>query len=620
MSLSTLKLAIVAISAFIAALALVPAARAIGLRFGITARRGGRTDSNERVAVFGGFAVVGAILLALAITDALARWMALSIVALWILGAVDDARELRPYQKFAGQLIIASMVALALPHFHFTPWFGLDLALEVLWLVGTSNAFNLIDGIDGLAAGTGIVIALTLAAIGALHGSSKLAIGALAAAGGLGGFLVSNFPPATIFMGDAGSLSVGMLLGAMALEAGGLAINSRVTKYVFPILVMLMPLLDTAIVSATRLATGNRISRHGDDHSHHRLLSLGLSERATDFVCWSVAAAGAMLALADSILPHPYLIALLPWFAVAMATIALYMMDLTFESQPPGLVHGYVKGIARLVLAVSYKRRVAEALIDSALIAAAYFGAYMLRHNFRIQEWELAGMIRSLPAVWIATYAAFAVTSIYRGIWRYTGLSDGIRFANGAVLAGIFLVAASTMLPIALSGSILVLFVILLFNLLIVTRSSFQSIRKGLMLLADTGHRVIVVGTGKLGTAAVGYLSAEQRPGFRLVGFLDDDATECGGGEMGEQRVLGRLADIESIYHDTPFGRILIASDSITPENIAYLRHFAAANKIAVHRFTIRMDEIRAGGSAEPLAHALPGAIPIRAASTRPAG
>jgi UDP-GlcNAc:undecaprenyl-phosphate/decaprenyl-phosphate GlcNAc-1-phosphate transferase len=619
MSVSILKLAIAAISAFIAALALIPAARAIGLRFDITARRGGRTDSDERVAVFGGFAIVGAILLALAITDALPRWIAVSIVALWILGAVDDARELRPYQKFAGQLLIASVVAFALPHFHFTPWLGLDLALEVLWLVGTSNAFNLIDGIDGLAAGSGIVIALTLAAIGALHGSTRLALAALAVAGGLGGFLVFNFPPATIFMGDAGALSVGMLLGAMALEAGALAINSRVTKYVFPILVMLVPLLDTAIVSATRVATGNRISRHGVDHSHHRLLSLGLSERATDFVCWSVAAVGAMLALAASLLPHLYLIALLPWFAVAMATIALYMMDLTFESQPPGLVHGYVKGVARFILAVSYKRRAAEALIDSALIAAAYFGAYMLRHNFRVEEWELAGMIRSLPAVWLATYAAFAVTGIYRGIWRYTGLSDGIRFANGAVLAGIFLVAASTMLPISLSGSILVLFVILLFNLLIVTRSSFQSIRKGLMLLADAGQRVLVVGTGRMGSAAVGYLYAEHRRGFRLVGFLDDDATGRGAGEIGDQRVLGRLADIGSIYRDSPFDRVLIASDSIAAESVANLRRFAAANGIAVHRFTIRMDEIGAIGSAEPLEPAMAAAIPMGAAGTRPA-
>jgi UDP-GlcNAc:undecaprenyl-phosphate/decaprenyl-phosphate GlcNAc-1-phosphate transferase len=619
MNLSILKLAIASIGAIITALALIPAARAIGRRFGITARRGGRTDSDEPVAVFGGFAIVGAILLALAITDALPHWVALSIVALWILGAVDDARELRPYQKFAGQLTVAGMVALALPHFHLTPWFGLDLVLEVLWLVGTSNAFNLIDGIDGLAAGTGIVIALTLAAIGILHRSSRLTLAALAVAGGLGGFLVSNFPPATIFMGDAGALSVGMLLGAMALEAGALAINSRVTKYVFPLLVMLTPLLDTAIVSVTRLATGNRISRHGDDHSHHRLLSLGLSERATDFVCWSVAAVGAMLALAASMLPHPYLIALLPWFAVAMATIAIYMMDLTFESQPPGMVHGYVKGIARFILTVSYKRRVAEALIDSALIAAAYFGAYMLRHNFRIQEWELAGMIRSMPAVWFATYAAFAITGIYRGIWRYTGLSDGIRFANGAVLAGILLVAASTMLPIALSGSILVLFVILLFNLLIVTRSSFQSIRKGLMLLADADQRVLVVGTGSMGTAALGYLYAERRRGLRLVGFLDVNATDRGGDEAGNQRVLGSIVDIATVYQVSPFDRILIASDSITPESIAQLRRFAAANGIAVHRFTIRMDEIGAIGSAEPLEPSIAGALPIGAAGTRPA-
>jgi UDP-GlcNAc:undecaprenyl-phosphate/decaprenyl-phosphate GlcNAc-1-phosphate transferase len=590
MSPSIFTLASVPLAALAIAAALIPMSRAIGIKLGITAPRNGAPEEN--VAAFGGAAIVGAILFTLALFGELPHWLAFSVAALWLIGAIDDARDLRPYQKLVGQIIVAVAMALALPRFHFTPWFGLDLAIEVFWLVATSNAFNLIDGIDGLAAGTGIVAALTLAATGVLHHNSALMLEGLAVAGALGGFLLSNFPPASIFMGDSGALAVGMLLGAMALEGGALATNSRVTKYVFPILVMLTPLLDTAIVSATRFATQNPISRHGADHSHHRLLALGLSERMTDAVCWSVALSGAGLAIVALILPHAYLIAILPLIAVAVAMIALFMIDLTFESVSPALVHRHVQGAARFILSFSYKRRIAEAIIDSTLITAAYFAAYLLRHNFRIQDWEAQELITSMPAVWIASYGAFALAGIYRGIWRYTGLSDGIRFASGAVLSGIFLMALSMVMPVRMSGSILVLFVILLFNLLVVTRSSFQSIRSGLMRLATAGERVLVIGGGQTGTSALSLLSSDPARQLRVVGLLDDEART--GHMVQGHRVLGQIADLAEVYRTSPFERILIASDRLTPSSISTIRGFSTSHGIAVHRFTIRMDEVGA--------------------------
>jgi UDP-GlcNAc:undecaprenyl-phosphate/decaprenyl-phosphate GlcNAc-1-phosphate transferase len=586
------------IVALVAAIALMPLARIIGAKLGITAS-GSASEPGNRIVVFGGAAIVGAILLSLGLFDALPRWLGFSIVVLWLMGAIDDALELRPYQKLAVQIVVAAGVVFALPRFHFTPWFVVDLGIEIFWLVAASNAFNLIDGIDGLAAGTGIVAALSLAAAGVMHHNAALAFESLTVAGALAGFLIFNFPPASIFMGDSGALAVGMLLGAMALEGGALATNSRVTKYVFPILVMLMPLLDTAIVSVTRMATQNPISRRGDDHSHHRLMGLGLSDRTTDALCWGVAAGGAGLAIVAFMLPHAYLVTMLPLIAVAVAMIAVFMIDLTFETLPPAMVHSHVKGAARLILSFSYKRRVAEAVLDSTLITAAYFVAYLLRHNFRIEDWEVPGLIRSMPAVWLATYASFALTGIYRGIWRYTGLSDGIRFANGAVLAGIFLVALSTVMPVVLSGSILVLFVIVLFNLLVITRSSFQSIRGGLMRLA-AGERVLVIGAGQAGSAALGYLFSERPRGFRVVGFLDDEAFARNDLVQG-QRVLGKLADLAEVYRSSPFNRILIASETLAPASVEAIRDFAAPLAIVVHRFTIRMDDVGAIAAAEPL-------------------
>ncbi|HUA32232.1 MAG TPA: hypothetical protein VMA09_01400 [Candidatus Binataceae bacterium] len=596
--------------ALLLSVALVAPARAIGLHYSITARRS-MAAPDERVAVFGGVAIVGAILLSLGVFGALPRWLGLSVAALWMIGVVDDAHELRPYQKLLGQIVVAAGVALALPRFHFTPWFAADLALEIFWLVGTSNAFNLIDGIDGLSSGTGIVAALAMAATGLLHHNIALTLEGLAVAGGLAGFLWFNFPPASIFMGDSGALAVGMLLGAMALQGGALATNSRVTKYAFPILVMLMPLLDTLIVSVSRFATQNPISRRGVDHSHHRLIALGLSDRATDAVCWSVALFGAVMALVAVLLPHVYLVTMLPLIAVAVAMLAVFMIDLTFEILPPVMVHSRVRGAARFLLSFSYKRRIAEAFLDSTLIAAAFFFGSMLRYNFHILDWQARELMRSMPAVWLATYGAFALAGIYRGIWRYTGLSDGMRFANGAILAAIFLLILSKVMPVMISGSILVLFAVLLFNLLVITRSSFQLIRNGLLRLA-AGERVLVVGTGRAGGTALGYLGSDRPRGFRVVGFLDEDLPTHRDRVPGHM-VLGKIADLPEVYQTSPFDRILLASDSISADGLAAIRDFATPRGIALHRFSIRMDDVACDATAAPaLSIANPGASSAR--------
>jgi UDP-GlcNAc:undecaprenyl-phosphate GlcNAc-1-phosphate transferase len=569
----------------------VPLARWLGFHFGITAGRAASSTDHELIPVFGGASIVAGILISLAAFAVLPPWVALGAGSLWIVGAIDDAFELRPRQKLAAQVIVSTIVAAAMPRFALTPWPLVNFVAVVFWLTAASNAFNLIDGLDGLAAGTGIVIATAIAITSIIHLNLALAVTALAVAGALAGFMIFNFPPASIFMGDAGALPVGILLGVLSLRAGLLPNNSHLTRFVYPILVMLMPLLDTGIVSVTRLATGNSISRHGLDHSHHRLLSLGLSERTAVSTAWAIAAIGAACATAASLLPHPYLLTTLPFAMVAAAMIALFMMDLTFDSNPPGLAYGYAQGLSRFILAVGYKRRVAEALIDVALISAAYLGANLLRRNFVIDDATVTALTFGLGGVLLATYPAFLLTGVYRGIWRYTGLSDGIRFANASVLAGIFLVPASMLWPIYLSGSVLILYVILLFNLLVLTRSSFQTIRQGIAYLSAPTERIVVVGAGRSGIAAATYIFSERKRGVRLVGFIDDDGFKQGKLVHG-QRVLGTCSDLERVYRDSPFDLIMIADDELSRDRIERIRTFALRHDLSVRRFTIALSEI----------------------------
>ena len=177
--------------------------------------------------------------------------------------------------------------------------------------------------------------------------------------------------------------------------------------------------------------------------------------------------------------PHPYLIVALPFVLLPPALVTLFMMDLTFDSLAPGIVYGSMPRIARVALRAAYKLRLVEASLDVFLIAAAYFAAFLIRLDFAILPWHGELLLRSLPWVLAATYPAFAITGVYRGMWRYTGLADAVRFANGAVAAGLCLLVISRFVPLGLSGSILVLFIILLFNLLAASRMSFRLLRKG---------------------------------------------------------------------------------------------------------------------------------------------
>ena len=584
--------------AFGLAASTVPLARLIARRWGIMSAAYTEARHQEQKPLLGGAAIIGAILVTLAIGGALPSWVLIGTAALFAVGVVDDAVILRPRAKLLAQIAVVLAVLATAPSLRLAPWPLLNGALVGFFLLAAINAFNLIDGLDGLAAGVGIIIGIGVAAIALTHGAPVLAIQALAVVGALAGFLVYNRYPASIFMGDCGALPLGLLLGSMALQAGNLAGNSRLPRYVVPVLIMLVPLLDTAIVSVSRMATGTPISRRGLDHSHHRLLSLGLSDRRAVALAWGLGGLAGVCAAVLTWLPHVYLLAALPIMVTGFGVIGLFLIDLTFDVNSPGLAHENLRGPARFILTFSYKRRLAEAALDLALIPAAYFGAFLIRLDFRINDPLMASFIDSLPVVMTATYAALLIAGVYRGIWRYASVSDVIRFANGSVLAGIFVVLASLSFTIELSGSIAVLYVILLLNLLVASRMSFRALRRGVAQLAVPDERVLVVGAGELAEAAARYLTSYRGRRFKLVGFVDDDSFTLGKLVHG-RRVLGTLADLERICAERPFTQVLVAGDAIAADRMQRLREFAAARNLMVRRFSIRLNELGADATAE---------------------
>ncbi|MDX2182287.1 MAG: MraY family glycosyltransferase [Bryobacteraceae bacterium] len=220
-------------------------------------------------------------------------------LAIFVAGLVDDLRDLRPVTKLLSQslaAVIAYGTGLRLENFAGIPLpFWISLPVTVFALLLATNAFNLIDGLDGLCAGLGLISAATFAAGAAFYGQTGLLVAALPLAGALAGFLRYNFRSASVFLGDSGALTIGFLLGGFAILWGDRLANSA--GVIFPALAMAVPFADVLLSVIRRALRGDSIFAADRAHIHHRLLDRGLSPRSAVLVLYACAAAASALAL-----------------------------------------------------------------------------------------------------------------------------------------------------------------------------------------------------------------------------------------------------------------------------------------------------------------------------------
>lgn len=264
----------------------------------VVARRRGwvvvpRSDrwSTRPVAQFGGVAILISFLVG-GLSGAVSPHALVLCFLTLLMGALglwDDIHSLGPRFKLLAQTALAFLVVCSGLVYPATHSLATNMAITVVLIVGITNAFNLLDNIDGLAAGIGLITAATLLLLQGLtlDGNSQVA----ALAGSLLGYLFFNFHPAKIFMGDTGSLAMGFFL-ACAFVSGGQHASTTYSVLLSPLLVLFLPIFDTVLVSITRRLNGRRISSGAKDHSSHRLVLLGFSERNAVLVLYALASLG----------------------------------------------------------------------------------------------------------------------------------------------------------------------------------------------------------------------------------------------------------------------------------------------------------------------------------------
>lgn len=307
------------IIALCSSLVLTPVIRQICRRFGwLDEPRDDRRVHRKAIPRLGGVAILGSVLIALltitlvdnSITQSLitVRWQLLSVfipaVLVTLFGAFDDLRGANAHFKFlalavAGTIFfsmggrIGSFSIPFLDSIHLPA--AVSYLVTILWIIGVTNAFNLIDGIDGLAAGAGLFSSLVVLGVSLMLGHPHVTVVALVLSGALIGFLRYNFNPASIFLGDSGSLFIGFTLATISLQGSQKA--STVVAIGIPLIAFGLPVIDTGFSMIRRFLSRKPIFQGDREHIHHMLLARGWSQRRAVFVLYAVCAALGLISL-----------------------------------------------------------------------------------------------------------------------------------------------------------------------------------------------------------------------------------------------------------------------------------------------------------------------------------
>lgn len=610
MPLSSLNLLSVAV-AFGLALALTPIVRAFARRIGLVAKPKSDRWHKKPTAMLGGVAIWLSVVIAYLLyfrpntlfgfdstnLSVSYSWVVISASSfLFLVGLIDDLIHTKPYQKLIGQIMGSAFViyyGLTLP---WTASHPINVVLTIFWLIGITNALNLLDNMDGLAAGIAVIGSAFLALNFLTTGQLTEALMMMTFAGALLGFLIYNSNPASIFMGDCGSLFIGFFLASSALVnvAGGRS-RSLLPVLAVPILVLFIPIFDTTFVTILRKASGRAASQGGRDHTSHRLVALGMSEQHAVWMLYSFAALSGILALLVQRVKLDVSLAAIAGFTILLTLLGVYLAGVKVYDQSEEAQALKDKSLYTFLVDVSYKRRIFEVLLDVVLIVLAYWSAYAIKFGAFSgnQAWNL--FLRSVPVLVFVKMATFLAMGVYRGLWRYTSLDDLIVFVKAVVISsvGSVLVLLFAFRFEGFSRAAFLLDGILMLLFLGGSRMAFRLFRQ---LLPNSkvaeGRRVFIYGAGDGGELLLRELQNNRELRYTPVGFLDDDPAKKGKLIHGLQ-VFAANGDLTQVCRDLGADELIISSAKVPEERVQEIASTCQAEDISVKRMKITIEDVR---------------------------
>ena len=585
--------------AFSAAFALSPLVRWLGFGFRLVDRVGERKIHETPIPLLGGVVVAlsgGLTVLTVLGLDHLieigiplnfGRWWPILAggVLVFVGGLFDDIRPLPAWAKFlfqAAGVVTAIWLGIRIDQVSI---FGtevlhlgvLAVPLTFLWIIGLTNAFNLVDGLDGLAVGLGSIAAGTCAALFLLRGELQDAMLLIILLGALIGFLPYNFNPARLYLGDSGSQLIGYLLAVTAIA--GSQKRATALAVVIPLLIFGLPILDTLLSMVRRLLGSLRKSEpnktslkgcvlaakrmfEGDqEHIHHRLIALGFSHRNAVLVLYAIALGLSLLALLSVL--SQYRNAAIILVTVGLA-ICIGIGKLGYKEV--GLFR--IRTLLRWYNEMVFSRLFFLGFVDLILIAAAYWAAYLLKYDthstMELNTWHL----NLFPIILLVQFVVFYAFGLYRGVWRALGVGDLLRVGL-AVCGGVVLSYSIVLIgePPVGTGRFFAIDLLVLGLFTGGARSAYRVLDYSQQRGKQAAELALIYGAGRGGELVLRELLQNSMLGLQPIGFIDDDPT-FRNRTVNSVSVLGSGQDLASILDSQAVSTLIVSSNKICGERL----------------------------------------------------
>ena len=463
-------------------------------------------------------------------------------------GLTDDFRPIHPNSKLIAQILAGCIVLWSGVHVSAgISW--LTIPLTIGWLVLVMNAFNLMDNMDGLSGGIGVIAAAFLTWHVLHTDNPAVALAAAALTGATLGFLQHNLPPAKIFMGDSGSQILGLGLGTLSLMGTWQHSARLLGILALPTLLLAVPIFDTLFVTVQRMIHGRHPFQGGTDHLSHRLRVLGLTPRQVVFTLYALTALFGFLGLLftgerESLaITGIWLLAaaILLMLGATLAKVRVYAGPAIPSPAPDARVT-----VVETML--MHKRRIVEVAVDFCSIWACYVMAHALRFEGALSPDLEQLVLKSLPWVIAVQMSCFFACGLYRGLWRYISLHDLTNILRAVVLGSVLSAFAVLYLWrfVGFSRSVFIIDGTLLFLAVSGARLVEPMLNEWISSSTERAMPVLIIGAGDAGELLFQEIRMERPNTRRVVGFLDDDAAKQGDQirgipVLGTRRDLGRI-------------------------------------------------------------------------------
>ena len=516
----------------------------------------------------------------------------ISMCFVFVLGLIDDFFQIKPHSKLVGQFIGALFVTYAGYRLNWSSSLTLDTILTIIWIVGMTNAFNLLDNMDGLCAGAGLSASISLAFLFQSH-SPHIAMIAFIIAGAMAGFLVYNFNPASIFMGDCGSLTIGFSLSVLVLYYSPQNTTIFIAVYAIPILIFIVPIIDTSLVTVVRILSGRKAYIGGKDHTSHRLVLSGFSERGAVLVLYGIGFISGLAALfveTHDRFTSPVVI--IPIFLIVILLAGYLAQVRVYPENEYCLLKG--RKFTPFIENLTHKRQIFLVLFDFCIIAFSYYLSYKIRFQGANFSYYFQIFLQSLPPIIGCKIFAFFITGIYKGMFKQISISDVRTLLNGTILSSLFCIVVMTYIYRFedFSKGIFIIDWFFTTGLVFGVRVSFRIFSDSLQRKKLHGDNILIYGAGRGGEILLREVMNNDQLCYKPVGFIDDNPLLSGKNLMGYP-VLGTSEKIAHFIDTHRINGVLISFQDLDKSN--HIKKFIQTCKqshIYIKQFEIQLKSL----------------------------